>query len=128
MNDSEYINKDVFVAQQRNQHCINCERRKGTKNGKRIFVYEIGETPCRACDIEDMIDAVWDFFPADVAPVVHGHWETPEKQFPFWDWKCSVCGCEEYRQRDSHGNYRMMNFCPNCGAKMGESEENINEN
>ena len=73
MSDTEYISKDAFVAQQRNQYCVNCERRKGTKNGERIFVYEIGEAPCRACDIEDMIDAVWDFLPADVAPVVHGH-------------------------------------------------------
>lgn len=61
---------------------------------------------------------------AEVAPVVRGHWETPEKHFPFWDWKCSACGCEEYRQRDSHGYYRMMNFCPNCGAKMDEREDN----
>ena len=57
---------------------------------------------------------------ADVAPVVHGHWDKPTKPFPYWDWKCSVCGCEEYRQRDSHGHYRIMKYCPNCGAKMDD--------
>lgn len=47
-----------------------------------------------------------------------GKWETPTKEFPCYDWKCSVCGCEEYRQIDSHGHYRVMKFCPNCGAEM----------
>ena len=65
----------------------------------------------------DIVKAVPD---ADVEPVVHGHWDKPTKPFPYWDWKCSVCGCEEYRQRDSHGHYRIMKYCPNCGAKMDE--------
>lgn len=56
----------------------------------------------------------------DVAPVVHGRWEKPTKLYPFWDWKCSECGCEEYRQADSKGQYRQMAYCPNCGAKMDE--------
>ena len=60
----------------------------------------------------------------EYAPVVHGHWDKPTKPFPYWDWKCSVCGCEEYRQRDSHGHYRIMKYCPNCGAKMDEEGGN----
>lgn len=61
---------------------------------------------------------------ADVAPVRHGRWEKPTKLYPFWDWKCSECGCEEYRQADSKGQYRQMAYCPNCGAKMdGEAWE-----
>lgn len=60
----------------------------------------------------------------DVAPVRHGRWEKPTKLYPFWDWKCSECGCEEYRQADSKGQYRQMAYCPNCGAKMdGEAWE-----
>ena len=52
---------------------------------------------------------------ADVAPVIHGRWESC-----FEDWrqqiegsKCSVCGYEHYAV--SILNY---NYCPGCGAKM----------
>ena len=48
---------------------------------------------------------------ADVAPVVHGRWETnsdrPDSLI------CSVCKCEfDMWKHDQH------NYCPNCGAKM----------
>lgn len=54
---------------------------------------------------------------ADVAPVVHGHWETnsdrPDSLI------CSVCKCGfDMWKHDPH------NYCPNCGAKM---QEQINE-
>ena len=47
----------------------------------------------------------------DVAPVVHGRWETnsdrPDSLI------CSVCKCGfDMWKHDSH------NYCPNCGAKM----------
>ena len=47
----------------------------------------------------------------DVAPVVHGRWETnsdrPDSLI------CSVCKCEfDMWKHDQH------NYCPNCGAKM----------
>lgn len=124
MSDTEYISKDAFITQQRKQYCVNCERRKGTKNGKRIFVYEIGEAPCRACDIEDMIDAVDDFLPADVAPVVRGHWKRKSRRFInketgavqahyIWN-ECSLC---------RKHNQCKTDFCPHCGAEMDESEE-----
>ena len=32
----------------------------------------------------------------NVAPVVHGHWDRAVDPFPLW--KCSICGCEVYRQ------------------------------
>ena len=69
--------------------------------------------------VDNILGEIADEVPAaDVAPVVHGHWDKPTKPFPYWDWKCSVCGCEEYRQMDSQGHYRIMKYCPNCGAKM----------
>lgn len=48
---------------------------------------------------------------ADVAPVVHGQWETnsdrPDSLI------CPVCKCGfDMWKHDPH------NFCPNCGAKM----------
>ncbi len=58
---------------------------------------------------------------ADVAPVVHGKWESC-----FEDWrkqiegdKCSACGYEHYGT-----NIRHYHYCPNCGAKMdGDADE-----
>lgn len=61
--------------------------------------------------------------PADVAPVVHGHW-SKEMRFTedfmgnrTYGYKCSVCGKLANR----------LQFCGNCGAKMNESEDNDSE-
>lgn len=62
-----YIEREAFLAEQRHLYCENCARRK---NGKGKFVYEIGDAPCRACDIGDVLDAVEDFPAANVRPVV----------------------------------------------------------
>ena len=48
-----------------------------------------------------------------VAPVVYGEWlcaETDDEQF----FLCSVCNDKEYWE---------SNYCPNCGAKMYEEQE-----
>lgn len=68
---SEYISKEEFVSRFRKLICEDCNHRKAYRNGKLInrFIYEIGGPPCRACAIDDMIDRVEDFPPADVAPV-----------------------------------------------------------
>ena len=50
---------------------------------------------------------------ADVAPVIHGHWETIFDEL--WNYgfeKCSACG-------DKYGSFTYR-YCPNCGAKMDE--------
>ena len=52
------IDADDFVNHYRKSYCANCGRRKGMKNGKEKYVYDIGDAPCRACDIDDMIDCV----------------------------------------------------------------------
>ena len=65
----EYISKEQFVTHFRKLLCEDCDRRKGIKNGKLKFCYEIGDAPCRACEIDDMLVRVEDFEPADVAPV-----------------------------------------------------------
>ena len=64
---SEYIEREAFLAEQRHLYCDNCARRKNSK-GK--LVYDIGDAPCRACGICDVLDAVEDFPAADVRPVV----------------------------------------------------------
>lgn len=57
---------------------------------------------------------------ADVAPVIHARWELcydDYRQQIAGD-KCSACGFEHYGCGISHYHY-----CPNCGAKMNESED-----
>lgn len=51
---------------------------------------------------------------ADVAPVAHGRWITKYEGLPF----CSACGY-------NGAGYMAVNwnYCPNCGAKMDENEE-----
>ena len=66
----DYISREAFLAEQRHLYCKNCARRKGMKNGKMKFVYKIGDAPCRACDIGDVLDGVENFPAADVRPVV----------------------------------------------------------
>lgn len=61
----DYISREAFLAEKRHLYCENCARRKGMKNGKMKFIYEIGDAPCRACDIGDVLDDVEDFPAAD---------------------------------------------------------------
>lgn len=68
----EYIDREAFLAEQRHLYCENCARRKGMKNGKMQFIYEIGDAPCRACGYGDVLDDIEDFPAADVRPVPDG--------------------------------------------------------
>lgn len=49
------IDADALIKNETEQVCKYCDRRK---NGKKQFVYEIGEAPCRACAIGDMLDFI----------------------------------------------------------------------
>ena len=50
------IDADATIEYLREFRCKDCSKRKGMKGGKIRFCYEIGEAPCRACDIGDTID------------------------------------------------------------------------
>ena len=67
---AEYIEREAFLTQKREQYCKDCARRKGMRNGKYKTLYEIGEAPCRACEIDDVLNDVEDFPAADVRPVI----------------------------------------------------------
>lgn len=60
---AKYIDRDAFLANERAWYCDQCDRRKNSK-GK--TVYEIGDAPCRACDIGDVLDLLEDYPAADV--------------------------------------------------------------
>lgn len=79
---TEYIEREAFLEQKREQYCKDCARRKGMKNGKYKTLYEIGDAPCRACGIDDVLNDVEDFPAADVQPVVRCkdcvYWQKPQ--------------------------------------------------
>lgn len=53
---------------------------------------------------------------ADVAPVVHGTWLLRHIGHGHY-WECSVCHATPIYVTNN------TNYCPNCGAKMDEEQE-----
>ena len=110
---AEYIEREAFIADKRKQYCADCDRRKGMKNEKLKFLYDIGDAPCRACGIDDMLSEVEDYPAADVRPVKKGTWIFKQHKMMGKTPCCSKCGKFEPMTR---------NFCPNCGAEMEGTE------
>ena len=112
---ADYIDREAFIADKRKWYCADCDRRKGMKNGKMRFVYDIGDAPCRACSVDDMFGDIEDYPAADVVERKRGEWKIAAFGIDGEDVYCSVCGIG--------GNLPYWNFCPVCGADMrGESE------
>lgn len=63
----------------------------------------------------------------DVAPVVHGRW-LEKKTWSLGRWvswfECSECGDRDYNAEmyEAMPFCNVSNYCPNCGAKMGDAE------
>lgn len=124
----DYIKREDFISRYRKLFCEDCNRRKGLKNRKMRVLYEIGDAPCRACDIGDMLDYVENAPAADVAEVRHGRWiGYPEcLKYPnaYSDDHIVCSACEEcFSILDN--DCERFNYCPNCGARMdgGEDDE-----
>lgn len=103
---SDYISREAFVEHYRKLLCEDCDRRKGMKNGKLKFCYEIGGAPCRACSVDDMLGCVEDFPAADVREVRRGKWRFDDFD---GDYQCPFCRI--YQRKAS-------NYCPDCGADL----------
>ena len=103
------IDADALIDDLMERYCKECDKRKGIKNGKRQFIYEIGEAPCRACDVDDAKVELEEAPTID--PVKHGKWEGNFDT----SMECSVCGWlfEYYGGLEEEWNY-----CPHCGARM----------
>lgn len=88
---------------------------------------ELGEHGLVERLFADGVYAVIAAFPsADVAPVVHTHWQPYEDTV-----QCSACGFGTFMDgyffvhgECTHADDRSFrfSFCPNCGAKMDERE------
>lgn len=61
--------------------------------------------------IRDAINAVEEVSAVDAAPMVHGRWVEEKDRLSHWH--CSECG------KVQGMSILFMNYCPNCGAKMG---------
>lgn len=64
------IDADALLDDVMDRYCKECEKRKGIKNGEYRIIYDIGEAPCRACEIDDMKAELEDAPTVDAVPVV----------------------------------------------------------
>ena len=101
---AEFINREAFKKSVEERYCKPCKAEGKDHNG----------CWCRACWVDDMLDEVECFQPADVAPVVHGRWIYKGEYAV-----CTECGGRSGTQYDGVEPIPLMTqFCPNCGAKM----------
>ena len=54
----------------------------------------------------------------EATPVRQGRWTKDGCDYKYFYYRCSVCGVD---------NDGRTKFCPNCGAKMENKEENNND-
>lgn len=110
----EYIDRTAFVAEREAVYCADCPHRKNSK-GK--FVYDIGDAPCRACGIRDVLDDAEGYPAADVAPVRRGRW-IDISDIDHDGKSCSSCGFNATGRLA-----KRCNYCPNCGADMRKEQD-----
>ena len=68
-------------------------------------------------DVRRCLSELYDILSADVAPVVHGHWEWVTGDI----YRCTACNCKAHVE-EAMGR-PVWGHCPNCGAKMDETDE-----
>lgn len=93
----------------------------------RVAMQHIYNDPTCPMHIAAEIEQIIDCAPAyDVVPVVHGQWEWFDEEMgtPFdgndrdWGWYCSHCKHELPDDYDDTDHRPMLDYCPNCGAKI----------
>lgn len=107
---AEYIEHEAFKKSVEERYCKPCKAEGKDHNG----------CWCRACWVDDMLDEVECFQPADVVPVVHGEWYGND---------CTVCklpwNYNMVQDADDWGYFDPMpDYCPNCGAIMDGGDNN----
>ena len=95
----KYVNTDALEAYIKDYACIPCKEYGADKDGIR----------CDFCGFGFCLEGIKRHTAHDAEPVRHGHWKDSSN-----GWTCSICN------RDVSRDY---NYCPNCGAKMDEEEE-----
>ena len=59
---------------------------------------------------------------SDVQPVRHGRWIAEDEDYEDSIYICSACGYE-FVITDGNLESNELNYCPKCGAKMDEGED-----
>lgn len=108
------IDADASIDDLMERYCKDCDKRKGIKNGKRQFIYEIGEAPCRACEVDDVKAELEEAPTIDAVPVIRCKdckWKVVTKL------KENYClRCEDIKEDDY--------FCAD-GAKMDVADNDV---
>lgn len=99
---AEYIDKEAFKKSVEERYCKPCKAEGKDHNG----------CWCRACWVDDMLDDVDCFQPADVAPVVRTLWAHLGGD----EWCCPVCGF--VITTEGSWDKPTKKYCEDCGAKM----------
>lgn len=99
---AEYLDKEAFKKSVEERYCKPCKTEKKDHNG----------CWCRACWVDDMLDEVECFRPADVAPVIYGQWAHLGGD----EWCCSACGF--VITTEGSWDKPTKKYCEDCGAKM----------
>lgn len=84
---------------------------------------EASETNSAEADAFEAVAYEVQHFPeADVVPVVHARWETPDGITRELD-TCSVCNWANITGAHCNG-FNDLRYCPNCGARMDKEAPN----
>ncbi len=73
---------DALIDDIRDRYCKDCNKRKGIKRGKYRIIYEIGEAPCKACGVGDMLDELENAPTANVHDTNAGKWIPCSERLP----------------------------------------------
>lgn len=115
------IDADALIDDLMERYCKECNKRRGIKNGKWRIIYEIGEAPCRACEVDDVKAELEEAPTVEVEPIKRGHWKAWDLTWGRSIYACTSCG-DAMEVPTENGN-PIFAYCPNCGARMDEKGE-----
>lgn len=134
MNNMKLIDADALIDDMMERYCKECNNRRGIKNGKYRIIYEIGEAPCRACEVDDVKAELEEAPTVDVVERKKGKWtekeviHKDEAKNIVEEWqscRCSVCG--RYHLQPYMYYFDNPNYCSFCGADMRKDTEDATD-